>query len=194
MPPITSGRVSAKVARTNCVESVVREILVVPYSPEWPATFEKEAGLLSQALGTAAAKIHHIGSTSIPGIFAKPIIDILVEASSIDEVDARSEEMEAIGFEVLGESGIPGRRYFRKCSYAGLRLCHVHIFASDSENAKRHIAFRDYLLAHPALAEEYSALKQILGKKFPHDIDGYMDGKDEFIKNTEKLAMSNAET
>jgi GrpB-like predicted nucleotidyltransferase (UPF0157 family) len=169
----------------------MRKILVVPYNPEWPATFEKEASLISQALGTAATEIHHIGSTSIPGIFAKPIIDILVKTSLIDEVDDRSEEMEAIGFEVLGESGIAGRRYFRKCNDAGLRLCHVHIFAHDSEDAKRHIAFRDYMLAHPVLAEEYSELKQALGKKFPHDIDGYMDGKVEFIKNTQKLAMSN---
>jgi GrpB-like predicted nucleotidyltransferase (UPF0157 family) len=61
------------------------------------------------------------------------------------------------------------------------------------EDAKRHLAFRDYLLAHPVLAEEYSELKQTPGKKFPHDIDGYMDGKDEFIKNAEKLAMRNTE-
>ena len=169
----------------------MRKILVVPYNPEWPTTFEKEAGLISQALGTVATEIHHIGSTSIPGIFAKPIIDILVEASSIDEVDARSSEMQGIDFEVLGEYGIKERRYLRKLNDAGLRLCHVHLFANGSNYANRHSAFRDYMRVNPSKAKEYSELKQKLAKKFPHDRERYMDGKDDFIKGIERLAMSN---
>jgi GrpB-like predicted nucleotidyltransferase (UPF0157 family) len=169
---------------------MMREILVVPYNPEWPATFEMEAGLISRALGTAATVIHHIGSTSIPGIYAKPIIDVLVETSSVNEIDSRSSEMEAIGFEVLGEFGINGRRYFRKFNDAGLRTCHIHSFANGSIDAKRHIAFRDYMRAHPLEAKEYSELKQMLARKFPHDSEGYMDGKDDFINAVEELAMA----
>ncbi len=171
----------------------MREVLVAPHDPNWANLFEVEKNTIAGALGNAATVIHHIGSTSIPGIYAKPIIDILVEANSIDEVDTKSSEMEAIGFEVLGEFGIKGRRYFRKLNDAGLRLYHVHIFTNGSTDAKRHIAFRDYMRMNPSKAKEYSELKQKLAREFPNDIDGYMDGKDGFIKSIERLARSNTE-
>jgi GrpB-like predicted nucleotidyltransferase (UPF0157 family) len=160
----------------------MRKVEVVPHNPDWQQTFEQAAQQVAQALGDNVVAIHHIGSTAIPGIYAKPIIDLLLVVRAIVLVDQHNPAMAAQGYEAMGEYGIPGRRYFRKHDAAGVRTHHVHVFEVGSAQIERHLAFRDYLRSHPAEAQAYSDLKRRLAQTHPTNIDAYMDGKDGFIQ------------
>lgn len=160
------------------------------HDPKWIGKFHSEATIIGEALGSVAVGIHHIGSTAVPGIAAKPIIDILVEARSVVAIDENATSLEACGYESMGEFGIPGRRYFRKDNAAGVREYQIHAFAADSREVARHLSFRDYLRSHPAVAEEYSQLKRELAVQHPDDIEAYMDGKASFIKAKERVALA----
>ena len=162
---------------------------VVPHNPQWQAAFKTESRSIAAVLAENLVAIHHIGSTAIPGIYAKPIIDLLVEVKNINSVAQKTSAMEKLGYEVLGEFGLVGRRYFRKEHPPGIRTHHVHIYEVGSSETKRHLAFRDYLIAHPQDAERYSKLKQELAKKYPRNIEAYMDGKDKLVKEIERKAL-----
>ncbi len=164
--------------------------LVVPPDPRWPGMFHEEAECLRHALGAAAVALHHIGSTAIPGVHAKPIIDILIEATSPTDIESRNPAMEGIGYEPMGEFGLPGRRYFRKGNPAGVRTHHAHAYAVGHPDIARHLAFRDFMTAHPDWAKRYSDLKRELAAAHPGDIEAYMDGKDPFIQDAERQAMA----
>ena len=164
------------------------KVRVVPHDPRWRDAFAAEAGLVAAALGEGAVAIHHVGSTAIPGIYAKPIIDLLVELRDLAEADARSPAMEARGYQVMGEYGIPGRRYFRKDDADGIRTHHVHAFQTGSAEVRRHLAFRDYLISHPDDARHYGELKRRLAEEHPTSMDAYMDGKDPFIQEIDRKA------
>ena len=166
----------------------MRRVEVVPHDPRWRDAFEAEAERVAAALGGNVVAVHHVGSTAIPGIYAKPVIDLLVEVRDIAAVDGRSHTMESLGYEVMGEYGIHGRRYFRKDDREGVRTHHVHAFEAGSAEARRHLAFRDYMIAHPADAQRYSELKRKLAAEHPQNIDEYMDGKDGFIKEIDRRA------
>ena len=166
----------------------MRKVEVVPHAPKWQEAFEVESKSVANALGENVVAVHHIGSTAIPSIYAKPIIDLLVEVKDIIKVDGQSSEMESLGYEVMGEFGIPGRRFFRKDNQESVRTHHIHTFEIASAQVERHLAFRDYMLAHPEDAQKYSELKRELARKYPHNIDKYMDGKDMFIKEMDKKA------
>jgi GrpB-like predicted nucleotidyltransferase (UPF0157 family) len=150
---------------------------VVPHDPRWEGRYAEAATRVAAALAPVPITLHHIGSTAVPGIMAKPIIDMLGEVKSLDALDAASPRLVAIGFEAVGEYGIPGRRYFR-LNEGGVRSHHLHVFAAGAPPIARHLAFRDYLIAHPAVAEDYSALKAGL------PADGYQEAKDPFIAAT----------
>ncbi len=160
----------------------MKKVEVVPHDPRWRDAFEAEAKRIVAALGENVVDIYHIGSTAIPNIYAKPIIDLLVEVKNITEVDGQSSAMELLGYEIMGEYGIPGRRYFRKDNQEGIRSHHVHVFEDGSVEVERHLAFRDYMIAHPGDAQRYSELKRTLAEEYPQSMDGYIDGKDSFIK------------
>lgn len=162
---------------------------VVPHNPQWKKAFAEESEQIVMALGENLVTVHHIGSTAIPHIYAKPIIDFLVEVKNINLVEKKSSNMEALGYQAMGEFGLVGRRYFRKENPPGIRTHHVHVYQVDSSEIKRHLAFRDYMIAHPEDAEQYSQLKRELAQKYPYDIEAYMDGKDEFIKTIESQAI-----
>jgi len=166
----------------------MNKIEVVPHNPKWREEFEKEEKYVAAGLGKCVVAIHHIGSTSIPGIYAKPVIDMLVEVTDIDVVDQLAPGMEALGYEVKGEFGIPGRRYFRKEDAYGFRTHQIHTFATGSPQAVRHLAFRDYLIAHPEDALEYSELKRTLAEQHPYRMDDYIDGKNAFINEIDRRA------
>ncbi len=104
-------------------------------------------------------------------------------------VTEQTPAMVALGYEAMGEYGLVGRRYFRKENPPGIRTHHVHIYEIYSPEIERHLAFRDYMIAHPEEAEQYSQLKQKLAQKYPQDIEGYMDGKDEYVKRIERKAI-----
>ena len=165
------------------------KVRVVPPDPRWPAEYEAEATLIRTALGANVAALHHIGSTAIAGIFAKPIIDMLLVVHDLHALDDCSDAMVRLGYEPKGEFGIAGRRYFRKRSSEGVRSHHVHAFRQGNADVERHLAFRDYMNSHPPAAESYSVLKQALAAAHPDDIEAYMDGKDAFIKEHERKAL-----
>jgi len=169
---------------------MMRKVEVVPYNPVWRGTFEEEATHVAAVLGDNVVAVHHIGSTAIPTIHAKPIIDMLVEVRDITKVDECSLVMHALGYESMGEFGMAGRRFFRKENDTGIRTHHVHTFAVDSAEVERHLAFRDYLRVHADDAQRYSKLKQDLAQQYQHDIEGYRDGKDAFIKDMQEKAVA----
>jgi len=167
-----------------------RVIRVVPYDPAWPERFAAERDLLAPVFAPLDPVIHHIGSTAVPGLAAKPIIDVMIEVRAIEEVDGLDPEMRAAGFTPMGEFGIPGRRYFLH----GLgpeeeRSGQVHVFAAGAEDVNRHLVFRDYLIDHPGEAEAYGRLKTALARRHPDDIQAYMAGKDGFIKERQRRAL-----
>jgi GrpB-like predicted nucleotidyltransferase (UPF0157 family) len=166
----------------------MRKVEVIPHDPRWRDAFEAEAKHVAAALGENVVAINHVGSTAIPNIFAKPVIDLLVEVRDIAEVDGRSSSMESLGYEVMGEYGIPGRRFFRKDNHKGIRTHNIHAFEAGSAEVERHLAFRDYMIAHPGDAQRYSELKRRLAEEHPQSLDGYMDGKDGFIKEMDGRA------
>lgn len=162
---------------------------VVPYNPQWKKAFDAESQRITTVLAENIVFVHHIGSTAIPGIYAKPVIDFLIEVKNIDLITKQTPAMEKLGYEAMGEFGLIGRRYFRQENPPGTRIHHVHIYATNSPEIERHLAFRDYMIAHPQNAEQYSQLKQKLAQKYPYDIESYMDGKDEFITRMEQKAL-----
>ena len=165
-------------------------IRVVAHDPAWRDEFKAEASRITRALGDLVIRLHHIGSTAIPGIFAKPIIDFLMEVGDIVELDDRCSIMERLGYEPMGEFGIPGRRFFRKNNASGARTHHVHAFEAGHTEVERHLAFRDYMISHPEEAQVYSNLKRKLAQEHPDDIEAYMDGKDPFVKEYEAKAIA----
>jgi GrpB-like predicted nucleotidyltransferase (UPF0157 family) len=165
----------------------VRIIEVVDYNPKWKQNFGEEADRIKTVLGEQAIAIHHIGSTSIPGVCAKPIIDIMVEVQEISSIDNYNSAMEQLGYIVKGEFGIPSRRFFLKGLYN--RTHHVHIFQSGSDHLARHLNFRDYMIAHHEDAKKYGDLKRALASEFRYDIEGYCNGKDAFIRDIDNKAL-----
>jgi NAD-dependent deacetylase len=148
-----AGEVLAAVA-----EALVEPLEVVAYDPAWPRLYEQEAARVRAALGQDVVEIEHIGSTAVPGLAGKPVIDVSVGLRrpelSMEQVAA----VEALGYEYLGENGLPGRLFFRR-SEAGTRTHHLHVVEIDGEHWHRHRAFREYLRSHPDEAGRYAAEK-----------------------------------
>jgi GrpB-like predicted nucleotidyltransferase (UPF0157 family) len=168
----------------------MQQVIVQAHNPHWATDFAAEADQIRGQLQHLAPQMHHIGSTAIAGIYAKPVIDMLLVVTDLRALDTANARMQSLGYEVMGEFGIPGRRYFRKNSAQGTRTHHVHAFAVGDANIERHLAFRDYMNRHPAAAAAYSALKQRLAAMHASDIDAYIDGKDAFIKAYEAKALT----
>lgn len=166
---------------------LVRKAVVCDYDPAWQASFETEKMLLNNVLKGVALNIEHIGSTAVPGLASKPIVDILTEVGSFSELDKMNAQMAAIGYKSKGENGIPGRRYFQKGDV--LRTHHLHVYQSGDPNLDRHLAFRDYLRNHGEVVKMYEILKRNLAKRFENEKEKYQDGKSEFVSKYQKLAL-----
>ena len=166
----------------------MRTIEVVDYRPEWEKMFQEEEKKIRKILGKNCIAVYHIGSTSIKGLPAKPIIDIMPVVKDISLVDAHDPEFRAPGYDCRGDFGFPGRRFYAKGG--DHRTHHIHIFEKSSKaDIKRHLAVRDYLRSHPDTAREYAELKKNLAARYPHDNDGYCDGKDAYMKELEQKAL-----
>lgn len=166
----------------------MQEIKMCDYDNNYKKMFLLEKTLLEEILKENLSQIHHIGSTAIVGIKAKPIIDILIVVKDLKKVDEKNLEFENLAYECMGEFGIKNRRYFRKGGF--YRTHQIHIFRDDDElNIIRHLAFRDYLNVFKEKAKEYESLKIKLAKLYPYDIEKYCDGKDELVKRLEKEAL-----
>jgi len=158
-----------------------RNVEVVPYDSNWPDLFTTEAVLIKQALGNNCIAIHHIGSTSIPGLSAKPIIDMLPVVRNILEVDQAIIAMENLGYESKGENGMAFRRFFQKGK--DVRTHHVHVYEEGDTEIDRYLKFRDWMRSHNEDARSYAQLKLELAEKFPQDMLQYCFGKDDFVAN-----------
>lgn len=165
----------------------MRRIEVKAYDQEWSSLYEREIGVIKRILGSNLLSIHHIGSTAVPGLQAKPIIDIMPVVKDIDEVDKCNEAMIEAGYHPRGENGIIGRRYFHKGK--DNRTHHMHIYEKGSKDITRQLAFRDYLRAHPHRAAAYGSLKMELAKQYPFNVDAYIQGKSELVLEIEKEAL-----
>lgn len=165
-----------------------RLIEVVEYNPHWPQLYEQEVALIAAALGDTLLKAHHIGSTAVPGLAAKPVIDIILVVSCLSQLDDKAPLLEPLGYTAKGENGIPGRRYFQKGG--NQRSHHIHAFLPDDPHIQRHLAFRDYLKAHPSVAGEYAEVKRQAAKACAHDSALYGELKSEFIERIETLCVA----
>jgi GrpB-like predicted nucleotidyltransferase (UPF0157 family) len=146
--------------------------------PSWPERFDRERSLLKSSLEGIAIDIDHVGSTAVPGLKAKPVIDIMVSVKSLELKDVQM-KLEAMGY-VHVPIDENGRLFFRK----GMpRTHHLHLVETDSDERDKHLRFRDRLIAHPEEAKEYQLLKEELAVRFRHDRDAYTRGKEKFIQD-----------
>jgi GrpB-like predicted nucleotidyltransferase (UPF0157 family) len=158
------------------------------YSPAWPADFAAEAARLRELVGAELLDAHHIGSTSVPGLAAKPVIDLIPLVREVSAMDRLSPRLAAAGYRAWGEYGIPGRRLFTK-DHDGARTHNLHFFAGGCPEVERHLAFAAYLRSHPAACREYEALKREAYAHHPADIAAYCDFKAAWIQRVEPLAV-----
>jgi GrpB-like predicted nucleotidyltransferase (UPF0157 family) len=165
-------------------------VRLAPYTTDWERLFEEERTRLQSAIGEHVLDIQHVGSTSIPGMTAKPIIDIAIAVESFEAASACIEPMKQIGYEYAGENGIPRRHYFVKRDPSTTH--HVHMLEQQSQEWENHLLFRDHLRSHPEAAEAYAALKTQLADELPRDRDAYTNGKAPFIKRILRLARLEA--
>jgi GrpB-like predicted nucleotidyltransferase (UPF0157 family) len=165
----------------------VRKIEVHPYKDQWKMMFQEERKRLEQVLESECIAIHHIGSTAVKGLQAKPIIDMLIVVKDILHIDRFDSDMIDIGYLPKGENGIVGRRYFQKGG--NIRTHHAHIFQNGHSAIERHIALRDYLCKHSDVAKEYGKYKQKLSQLFPWDKVSYSKGKIPLIIEMERKAI-----
>ncbi len=152
---------------------------VVPYAPYWPLLHAQESELIRRKLGGLVRRIHHIGSTAVPGLTAKPIIDMLIELHDFRYLPMIVDRMSSLDYRHRGENGIPGRQYFTK---GQPRAFHVHMFPSGHARVRSHVAFRNALRNDPVLLQSYATLKQDLAQRYKDDRGGYTDAKDNFIR------------
>ncbi|MDF2577308.1 MAG: uncharacterized protein K0S74_792 [Chlamydiales bacterium] len=157
----------------------MRIVEIAPYNPDWVQMFAEEAKRLELALGDNCVAVHHIGSTAVPELAAKSVIDILPVVKDILEVDKAICAMQDLGYEAKGEHGILFRRYFQKGG--DLRSHHVHIFEEGNSEIDRYLKFRDWMRTHADDRQAYAALKQSLAKKYRQNILEYCFGKDAFV-------------
>ena len=160
---------------------------IAEYDPAWPAAYERERVLIADALADLVLAIEHVGSTAVPGLGAKPVIDITVGVRTLVDGEKCVGPMEELGYEYRGDGEIPGRHYFRKFTQ-GERTHHLNIVEHKGDFWERHILFRDYLREHLQEAQDYCELKVRLAERFGTDRLGYNEAKTAFIE----LALAKA--
>lgn len=175
----------------------VKPIAIVDYDPVWPQRFEEERQAVVQAVGDAVLALEHIGSTSVPGLAAKPIIDMLAGFQNLDDYLKCIEPLRPLGYTYVPEfetaaTGDSRARYFHKApsdAPRGEAVYHLHTTEFGSNFWRRHLHFRDYLREHPEVATEYAALKRDLAVKHGSDRDGYTSAKTAFIRAIEAATI-----
>ena len=166
------------------------QVRLSDYTPDWTQRFEEEARFLRSVFESEIVQLEHFGSTSVPGMKAKPVIDMMVIMRDIQAVNARNEQMAQLGYDVAGEWGIPGRRLLRKGGEQ--RTHHIHFYESGNPQIARHLILRDYLREMPDEVRAYSDLKEQLASHFS-ETSGYSPAKRAFVSELEKRALAWAE-
>ena len=155
------------------------KVVIVPYDAEWPERFSKLGAALREVLGETALRIDHIGATSIPGLDAKPIIDIQISVASFEPLDAYRIPIESLGYVFRPNNPDLTKRYFRESP--GERRTHIHMRRSGSWTEQFALLFRDYMRTHEEDAKRYAELKYRLAEKYQEDRRSYTDAKAPFI-------------
>jgi len=155
-------------------------VVVVDYDPGWPATFGRLRDRLAGALGRLAVAIEHVGSTAVPGLAAKPIIDLDVVIADRADLPAVIRRLQDLGYHHQGDLGVPGREAF--ATPAGAPAHHLYVCAVGTPALDRHLAFRDALRADPGVADAYGELKRALAARLGHDRSAYTDAKSAFVE------------
>jgi GrpB-like predicted nucleotidyltransferase (UPF0157 family) len=174
----TTDRTAVEVADAIW-EDIHEAVEIADYDPAWPGEFEAERVKIAAALGDLALEIHHVGSTAIPGIDAKPIIDTMVAVRHLDDAVACIAPLQALGYAFIDYPGNTDRRFFRK---GKPRTHHLHIVEEDSQSLIEHLALRDALRADAGLRREYQELKHALRAKYKHDRAAYSESKGAFVQ------------
>ena len=164
------------------------QIIIVPYAAVWPEHFQELERGIRTALGDIALRIDHIGSPSVPGLAAKPIIDLQVSVASFEPFDSLREPMERIGYIWRADNPDLTKRYFRES--CGSPRTHVHVRLQGSWSEQFALLFRDSLRAHPEVAERYAAIKRELARRHRDDRHGYTEAKEPFIWRTMREAST----
>lgn len=162
-------------------------VIIVEYDPDWPSAFASLHRKLASILGDLAAATEHVGSTGVPGLAAKPILDVDVILSRAEEFPQAAERLAQVGYVHEGNFGVVGREAFT----APLESVpqHLYVCPPDSPELRRHLAFRDFLRAHPEAAMAYGDLKRRLAVQFRNDRDAYSEGKSSFVAEILQRAM-----
>jgi GrpB-like predicted nucleotidyltransferase (UPF0157 family) len=161
---------------------ILSTIIVNDYNPTWPAKFVEEMQRLQNEIGELIEEIQHIGSTSVTGLAAKPIIDILIVVPNISVVQHCILPLERLGYSYHGEGGIADRHFFRKPPHGFDRDFHIHMIERSNEQYEFYIFFRDYLQAHAEARQAYADLKRELAARFGSDRTSYTAAKHDFIR------------
>ena len=167
---------------------MTRPITIEEYDPRWPQEFESICTRVAGALGPLAAAIEHVGSTSVPALAAKPIIDLDILLWSPADLSEVVRILESFGYEYRGDLGVPGREAFR--APAGSFPHHLYVCPPGSREYSRHLAFRDHLRAHPKDAEAYASLKRRLAFQHADNREAYNSGKNDFIDEILRRAQA----
>lgn len=171
-----------------------KPVVVVEYDPRWPHAFERLRERVAAALGNLAVAIEHVGSTSVPELAAKPIVDLDVVVPSAEEVPEAIRRLATIGYAHQGDLGIPGREAFNgPPGEAGLPAHHLYVCPADGAELHRHLAFRDYLRRHPDAVAAYTAIKREGAGRFPDDRDAYQEYKSAVVREILERALASRE-
>lgn len=165
-----------------------RHLTLADYDERWPARFEAEKRQLVDALGDGIVDCLHIGSTAVPGLAVKPVIDMLLIVAALSMLDRHQSVLAALEYLAKGENGIAGRRYFYKG--AQVRRFHLHAYEPTHPDIVRHLAFRDYLRNHPEIAKEYQEVKRQALIDAQHSSKLYAKFKAPFIQRHEAIALA----
>ena len=160
----------------------MKSVIVVPYNKSWPGEFEKIRKELAAELGECAVSIEHVGSTSVEGLAAKPVIDIDIMIKSYNCFEEVKSELVALGYLYQGDLGIPDRQAFKCEGKPHLMKHHLYVCPEYSAELERHIAFRDFLRKNDAERDLYAKVKIMAAKHYPDDIDSYMKAKNPWCK------------
>ena len=167
------------------------KVELLGYDPAWRNSAAAEARVLLAAASACLLDIHHVGSTAIPGIHAKSILDLIPVARRLSDLDACRAKFEALGYEWWGEYGLPGRRYCtRSDATTGTRLSQLHCYEVGFAEIIRHLAYRDYLHKHPGAAAEYDREKLRCQSRHPDNSHDYGDCKGAWIRQMEANALA----
>jgi GrpB-like predicted nucleotidyltransferase (UPF0157 family) len=161
---------------------LVDYVVIVEYNENWPAIYERERQFIVSVLGDAITSIEHIGSTAVPGLSAKPTIDLMLLVERLAPEEIYACPLKTLGYIYVEEASNTNRYFLKK---GEPRAYHLHIVECDNYEHRRLIAFRDYLRLHPRVREEYEALKKALALKFCNDRKAYTNAKTEFIRSIE---------